>query len=179
MTEATELEAPQKQSGRQGPPEKLVAPDRKARPFTIKDSQFQQAEYGRSTFTVTLPAGTHPEILLTPETYSLIAHRLAVNVLTRSPDRSGSIIQADTEDRAWYAELYVRAVLSKGLVVSMLPGFPVYFGIKEVPSDQYKIKWNTKLNGFDIIRASDDSIVASGLKTKEIAKGWIERGGQE
>ena len=82
------------------------------------------------------------------------------------------------EDHSAYAELYVRAVQERGLIVALL-GEPIYFGPKTAEHAKFEIKWNVGKRGFDILRKSDREIVADGgkLKTREQAMAWIDRAG--
>ena len=104
-----------------------------------------------------------------------VASKFAKQPMTGEPDRAGAIIELRTEDHAFYARVYVRAVQERGLIVAPL-GEPTYFGLKAVRSKGYRERWNLGKKGFDIIRLSDNVIVVDGdkIKTKDQAQAWID-----
>lgn len=144
-------------------------------PLVLKPQAFSGAEFAYATFSATLPVGWTVEDALKPEFWVHVAHKLAKNPISNEPDRSGAIIELRTVDHAFYAQLYVRAVQERGLVVALM-GEPVYFGPREVKSAAYKERWNVGARGYDIIRVSDNEIVAhaSKIKTKEQVQAWID-----
>ena len=144
-------------------------------PRVLKATALAGSEYAYATFSATLPVSWTVEDALKPEFWVNVAHKLAKNPLTNDPDRSGAIIELRTADHAFYARLYVRAVQERGLVVALM-GEPVYFGPREVKSAAYKERWNVGPRGYDIIRVSDNEIVAhaSKIKTKEQVQAWID-----
>lgn len=154
------------------PVKKSVAPEP---PRTLKATAFGESEFAYAKFSATLPVGWTVEDALKPEFWVHIAHKLAKNPISNEPDRSGAIIELRTVDHAFYAQLYVRAVGERGLTVALM-GEPVYFGPREVKSASYKERWNAGARGYDIIRVSDNEIVAhaSKIKTKEQAQAWID-----
>lgn len=157
-----------------------VVPVKKSEPIpepprTLKATAFAQAEFAYARFSATLPVGWTVEDALKPEFWVHIAHKLAKNPITNDPDRSGAVIELRTVDHAFYAKLYVRAVGERGLTVQLM-GEPVYFGPREVKSAAYKERWNVGARGYDIIRVSDNEIVAHAgkIKTKEQVQAWID-----
>lgn len=144
-------------------------------PRTLKATAFAGAEYAYARFSATLPVGWTVEDALKPEFWVHVASKLASNTLTGAPDLTGAIIEVRRADHTLYAQLYVRAVQERGLVVALM-GEPVYFGPREVKSAAYKERWNVGQRGYDIIRVSDNEIVAhaSRIKTKEHVQAWID-----
>lgn len=122
-----------------------------------------------------LPLGWEIDDCLKPEFWMNVSHWFKSDPATGSIDRAGTIIEVRTEDHAFYAELYVRAVRGNVLDVAVLTK-PIQFGVKSEGTPEYKLRWNLGHRGFDIIRASDNVIVESGAKfpTKELALKWIE-----
>ena len=126
---------------------------------------------------MTLPVGWTLEDAFKPECWVQVCHLLQREAATNTPDRAGAIIRLRTYDHAFYAELYVRAVQERGLLVGVLRE-PVYFGPREVPdTTKFEARWNVGKRGFDIIRKSDREIVADGtkIKTREMAQEWIDK----
>ena len=146
-------------------------------PFKIPNNQtvFQLAEHAYGRFSVTLPVGVAFDEVLKPETWSQISHRFMRNPASGEPDRTGAVIEVRTQDHAFYAEIYVRAVRGTVLDVGVIRE-PVYFGPKDIKTNAYEVRWNVGKRGFDVIRTSDRTIVEGAEKfpTKELAYRWIE-----
>lgn len=144
-------------------------------PRQLKAASFGESEYAYSKFSAVLPVGWTVEDALKPEFWVHVAGKLGKNELTGAQDRAGGIIELRTVDHAFYAQLYIRAVQERGLIVQLM-GEPVYFGPREVKSAAYKERWNVGARGYDIIRESDNEIVAhaSKIKTKEQVQAWID-----
>src|SRR3990167_4368254 len=144
-------------------------------PKQLKPTAFQGAEYAYAVYAVTLPEGWTVEDALKPEFWVNVAHKFSKQPVTGEPDKTGAIIELRTVDHAFYARLYVRAVQERALIVTLLEA-PIYFGPKEVLSFSFSIRWNVGKRGYDIIRKSDNQIVAGGekIKTKDDAQAWID-----
>ena len=143
----------------------------------LKLADFQISDYAYADFAVTLPVGWTLDDAMKPEFWVQVCHKLQREAVTNEPDKAGAIIRVRTRDHAFYAELYVRAVQERGLLVSVLRE-PMYFGPREVPdTSQFEARWNVGKRGFDVIRKSDREIVADGakIKTREMAQEWIDR----
>ncbi len=134
---------------------------------------FMQTEYAYARLSATLPIDTTFEDCLNPEFWVAVAHQLQVTPVTGEPDRSGAVIEIRTADHAFYAELYVRAVQEQGLIVSVLRE-PVYLGPKEDSKPGFRVRWNVGKREHEVIRQSDNIIVAGKFKVKEDAFKWIE-----
>lgn len=144
-------------------------------PRKILARHFMESEFAYADISVTMPVGHTIEDALKPEYWSHVAHRLQQNVLTGAPDRSGAIIRLRSEDHAFFAKLYVRAVRKDSLEVALI-GEPTYFGPKGgTKSDKYDTRWNVGARGYDVVRKSDGAIVgrAADLKLKEDAVAFI------
>lgn len=139
----------------------------------IHPRDFKLCEYEYARFSARLPIGATFQDALKPEFWVQVCHLLRKNPVTNEPDKSGAIIEIRTVDHAFFAELYVRAVQEKGLVVAVLRE-PVYFGQQEVKSDRFDVRWNVGARGYDVIRRSDKEVVAKALSTKEEAQSWID-----
>lgn len=152
-------------------PAKVEAPVVKV----MKMSAFIGAEFAFGRFSAVLPVGDTIADAVKPEYWRDVAVKLSKNPFTGDPDKAGSIIEIRTVDHAFYAELYVRAVQERGLIVHLIRE-PVYFGPKQVKTGAYEINWNVGKRGYDVIRKSDRSIVADGtkIKTKEQAQAWVD-----
>jgi hypothetical protein len=143
-------------------------------PRALKRSAFQSGEFAYARMSATLPAGWDIEDALRPEFWVHVVDQFKKNPFTNDPDRVGAIIELRSEDHAFFAEVYVRAVQERGMVVALI-GEPTYFGPKEIKADGFEVRWNVGKRGFDIIRKSDREIVAGGdrIKTREQAQAWI------
>jgi hypothetical protein len=107
-------------------------------------------------------------------------------------DRAGACIEIISEDHAFFAELYVRAVLDRGLIVQCtgpslskagkacpvdLETGEAWTGRRSLKTSHFDLKWNVGKKGFDIIRREDQQIVgkAENFPTREQAVEWIEK----
>lgn len=140
----------------------------------LSDRFFQQEEFAYARMSATLPEGIDFLDILRPEYWANVAYKLKADNMTGRRDLSGTIISVRTADHAFYAELYVRAVSDRGLVVGVLKE-PVYFGPKEIKSNQYKSRWNPGKKGWEIQRVSDNEIVAGPFPIKEAVQDWIDK----
>lgn len=139
--------------------------------FSITESGYTYAEID-----VTQPIGHSVEDALRPEYWVHHAGKLKARAFTGEADRAGAIIRLRTDDHAYFAQLYVRAVQDRGLVVQLM-GEPVVLGARVAESASFEVKWNVGKRGFDIIRKSDREIVGDGSKfpTRELAQEWIDK----
>jgi hypothetical protein len=147
---------------------------RKVQPYRLLQKDFQETAFGRGHFTVTLPIGVEFEDALKQEFWVNVSHLLESKPNTNEPDLAGSIIIIDSADRGWVAELYVRAVVERGLIVGIKQK-PVYQGPKTSGNKLFDTRWNPGKKGHEIIRMSDREIVgdASQFPIKEDALEWI------
>jgi len=164
---------------------------RKEQPKILVPSRFQIAEYSRQVFNANIPVDHDFEDVLKPGYWVNQLPKVAQNPTTREPDRTGSLIYVGSEDHAFFGILYIRAVYPQGMVVSCIgPGINLetgepcaidlatqkpWSGRKNSAYSKYKPSWNNHKGGFDIVRLSDNQIVADGttLKTIERAHDWI------
>jgi hypothetical protein len=149
-----------------------IKPAEEPKRILLKD--FQEADYSYARFSVTLPLGWTIEDALKPEFWTNVAHRLARQPQTGEPAKVGTIIELRAVDHSLYAELYVRAVMERGLTVALIRD-PVFFGPRAVQDSPFEMRWNVGRRGYDIIRRSDKVIVGEGSQfpTKEAAQAWI------
>jgi len=143
-------------------------------PNKVKQSTFQLAEHAYGRRSVTLPVGWTLEEILAPEAWSEVAHLLEGNKLNGIPPQAGSIIEVRTQDHAFYAELYVRAVRKMALDVDVIQVKTLGPKDEKPISGNYRPRWNVGAGGYDILR-SDGAIVgrASDFKLKEDAHAYI------
>lgn len=140
----------------------------------VKPNSLQLAEFAYARYSVELPVGWSLDDVLDPDVWAHVAHKLDRNKSTNEPARTGAIIEIRTEDHAFYAELYVRAVREKALDVQLVSYHVL--GPKVIASnDRFETRWNVGRRGFDIVRLSDKAVVAQGFPKKEDATAWIEQ----
>lgn len=90
-------------------------------------------------------------------------------------DYCGSIIELRYPDHSMYAELFVRAVQKKALVVALKEVF--FFGPKATVSKHYMDRWNPGKKKFEVIRKIDGECVFESKvreKCEEYIKGTKE-----
>lgn len=140
----------------------------------VKISSFQTSEYAFARYSTVLPVGWTIEDVLDPDAWAQIAYKLDKNKITNDPARVGAIIEVRTEDHAFYAELYVRAVRNMALDVQAVRYEPLGPQAAKLTGN-FDVRWNVGARGFDVIRQSDKVVVAKGLAKKEDAYAWIEQ----
>ncbi len=162
-------------------------------PVMLKPGDFEESAYAFADCSARVPAGMPFEEVLRPGFWTNVVHLFQRNLAAGTPDRSGAIIHVRTEDHAYYAKLYVRAVLSRGLIVQcvgplqdpktgkacpvdLATGRP-WSGPAPVKAEHFDIKWNVGKRGFDIIRKSDHQVVGDGsnFPIRELALEWIQK----
>ena len=142
---------------------------------------------------MTHEAGMPFEEVFRPGFWGNVVHLFKKDIIAGGADRAGAIIHLRTEDHAFYARLYVRAVLERGLLVQCVgPSFdpktgkacPIdlatggpWYGPTDLGIENFELRWNANKRGFDIVRKSDLQIVADGrnFPTRELAVEWIEK----
>jgi hypothetical protein len=168
-------------------------PARAEKQHTAKPGSFRGSEFARERMDHVMDAGTPFEEVFKPGYWTNVFGLLAKNIATGHADRAGAIIDCATEDHAFYATLYVRAVTASGLIVQCIGpsvhpksgrSWPVDLStggpwVGEVPleSNMFDVKWNIAKRGFDIIRKSDNQVIADGgsFPTRELAAEWIKK----
>lgn len=144
-------------------------------PKRLPENMFRMQEdtdYLRSA--VTLPVGWAFEEVLNPDFWVNIAPKFGRDQFTGRPEKLGTVISVRAQDHAFYGEVYVRAVVGKGLIVGVVME-PVYFGGKNLAPTLagYEVKWNVGKREFDIVNQATKTIAAS-VKTRELAQKWID-----
>ncbi len=167
---------------------------KKKQPIKVHETEIMMtADHHRcGRIQVMLRPGVKFENVLTPDCWSQVSYKFEAQ--TRGGrDYAGSFIEVRTEDGAFYALLYVRAVQKNGLLVVCIgPAFntatgkacaidlengePLTGEKKAVGNANYKTRWAIGKRGWDIIRISDGELVGDGKKfpTPESAQKWID-----
>ena len=129
--------------------------------------------YGR--ISVVLPQGWTLDDALKPEFWSHVVTHLRER-------RIGTIIEVRNVEATLYAELFIRAVRDRDILVELLTDSAgkkrlFEFGPKETETSGYELRWNVGARGYDIIRKSDRVVVAAGKQfpTKELAFDWLSK----
>lgn len=137
-------------------------------------SAFQEAEFAYARMSFVLPAGHTYEDILRPEYWSAVSHRLQKRY-ENERDRRGAVIEVRSEDHAFYAELYVRAVLDAGLIVAPIRPPVSLMPDRTISAESLVAHWNLGKQGFDVVRCSDNEVVkdGNGFPTREKAEEWI------
>lgn len=166
---------------------------REQQPPTLKPSEFEESQYAFLDVSAKVPAGIAFEDVLRPTYWTNVVQIFKRDKLAGGTDRAGAFIHVRTEDHAFYAKLYVRAVLERGLIVQcvgpsvdpetgkacpidLATGGP-WVGQTALDTAAFDLKWNATKRGFDIIRKSDQQVVADGssFPTRELAVEWINK----
>lgn len=169
----------------------VEAPERK--PKVLVSGRFSEEEYAFARLSALVPADVDFDDIMQPGFWSNNLGPLKRNLATNQQDRSGAIITVRTDDHAFLAQLYVRAVLESGLIVQCVgpcfdpkngkacpvdlqTGLP-YRGRPDANSKQFEVRWNQGKKGFDVVSKVSNQVVADGhnLKTREQAIEWIKK----
>lgn len=142
----------------------------------VLSPQMKQAEFTRTVWSVTPPAGTTVEELTQPEAWVHVQKALRV----------GDVVEAMPEDGSWFAQIIVRARTQAGPkfgVLHFVPfGDPVPKGkaaktAAEAEGREGFVRFVPKFlspkDKWGVLRESDNEIVARGLPTKDSAEDWI------
>lgn len=149
-----------------------IQPDEPAK--KVKRSTFQFAEHAYGRHSATLPVGWTIDDVLAPESWSEVAHLLDGNKMNNTKPQVGAVIEVRTEDHAFYAEIYVRAVEKMALHVDVIQFKPL--GPQEAKeTGKFDVRWNVGRRCYEVVRLSDKHIVATDLPKKEDAYSWIEQ----
>jgi hypothetical protein len=134
--------------------------------------------YARAS--LTLPLGWTLEDALRPEFWSHVAKKFSADPAARSGPGPGSIIEVRNVENTLYAELFVRAVRERDVMVEVLSDANgrqrlFEFGPKTSETEQFEIRWNVGKRGYDVLRKSDRQVVGSAEKfpLKEQALAWV------
>lgn len=168
-------------------------PKRESLPPALKPGDFEESQYAYLDVSAKMPAGMPFEAVYLPGFWGNVVHLFKKDVISGGSDRAGAIVHLRTEDHAFYAKLYVRAVLERGLIVQcigpsidpetgkacpidLMTGMP-WTGQRDAITTHLEPKWNGTKGGFDIVRKADLQIVADGSKfpTLEQALEWINK----
>lgn len=135
--------------------------------FKVPEGLFQPAETVRMAWSIVLPEGHAFEETLNPIFWSHVAKKIDM--------RFHNIIEIYREDRTLVGQLYVRGVSGTNVYVAVIEK-PMEFG-KSAPKEigNLTVKWNVGKNGWDVIRASDKTVIADGKQfaLREQAEQWI------
>lgn len=166
---------------------------REQQPPTLKPSDFEESQYAFLDVSAKVPAGMPFEALLSPTYWTNVINIFKRDKIAGGADRAGAIIHVRTEDHAYYARLYVRAVLERGLIVQCIgpsldhktgkacpvdlaTGLP-WTGLTPIDVEGFELRWSAGKRGFDILRSSDQQVIADGssFPTRERAIEWINK----
>jgi len=124
----------------------------------------------------TLPPTHTYDMLLDPSYWSAVSHRLKRAISTEG-DFVGSILCCRPRDHSWYAELYITEVSVSGVWLEVL--FKKNFGvqIEDVVSERFRVSWNDRVGGYDIIRKADNVVCAAAKEFKRLqsVKDWLAK----
>lgn len=134
--------------------------------YKIPEALFQAAETVRMTWAVTLPAERSFEETLDPVFWSHVARKIDM--------KFQNFIEVYRADRTLVGQLYVRGILGSNVYVAVIDK-PIEFGKQTVATKGLTPVWNEGKKGWDVVRAEDKQVVASGEQfvTREQAEQWI------
>lgn len=171
---------------------KKAAEEEKVRVLPV--SALKISEYGRARFVATLPSGWAFDEVYKPGFWTYVLKMLAKNPTSgQNESRTGSCIEVVTEDHRFYAELYIRAVLGKGVIVQCVgpqidrkngkacpidlqTGQP-WMGETAIKSDKYEVRFNKLKEGFDVVDLDDGQVIrgADSFPIREMAEAWVSK----
>lgn len=114
-------------------------------------------------WTITPDAGTTLAEVLDPQYLTHVAIRMT----------PGSIVRVMPKDNTYYAELYVRAVGSKSVLLHKLVHIS-FDGVSEIKDDDdYEVSFGGPMEKYRVVRKSDKSIMKTHLLNREEGNQWI------
>lgn len=170
---------------------------RDAVPTMAKPAWLEESQFAFMDMSLQIPPTIDFNDVLKPGFWANVANTFQKNSISQS-EKHGAIIHVRTNDHAYYAILYVRAVLSNGLIVQCVGpavdknGKPCPVNlqtgqawsteglqeqIKRLAGVDFELKWNESKSGFDIVRPSDRIIIsgAENHKTRESALEFVKQ----
>lgn len=127
----------------------------------VLQPQLKQADYLRTAWAVTPPAGTALQDILPPESWAHVAAML----------RPRDVIEVMPEDSEWYALLIVRSIGANGPVLAVL--HEKAFATAKTEDSPYEVKFAGG-DKWRITRRSDGKILAKGLSSRDECHAWID-----
>lgn len=123
-------------------------------------SRFAIAEFRNMRKWICVPENVPIERVIETDFWSQIANSLAVC----------DVIEVHTDDRAYYAEVYVRDKGRNWAKVEVLRHIKFDSAVDDTPIDPgYEVKFKGPVNKWCVIRKSDGEIIKDKAETKEAA----------
>ncbi len=145
---------------------------RQVQPPRVKESGLSFSPDGNHYLRIeyNLPPGHSYEDVKMPAYWHSASHRFKKGISTDA-DFVGSIICLRPVDNSFYAERFITAINSGGVVTEELlfKTFGPQPGDKELESKKFRYQWNPQYKGYDIVRNVDNAIVAKGSETKTLS----------
>jgi hypothetical protein len=164
-------------------------------PEMMRPGWIQETSYAFIDMSAQIPPTIKFSEVLKPGFWANVVHNFQRDSIA-GREKSGAVVRIRTTDHSYYADLYVRAVLSNGLIVQCMGpsidenGKPCPINLqtglpwkdedaedaRETLSDEdLFLRWNVGKSGFDIIRRSDGIVIGDGsqFKTREAAQEFI------
>ena len=170
------------------PEPKSLGLNRQAEPFKIKQSWCRDPGQRWLQHEIQVPFDTKFEDLLRPEAWALLSAQFMGDALTGIKEGIGSTLLVKTEDMAWEAKFTILFAAKERMeVVCNGPCFdengdgqPFYFQKEEIESDRYNVSWDPGNRGYNIVRKSDNAIVAQAkdVRTRHMAAAWLRSDGR-
>ena len=141
-----------------------AAPPKRVVPLNVSRCMF--GDFARNTHTAIVPAGTDFETVCRPEFWANVT-RLAV----------GDIIQVSTDDRAWFAELFVLGKARNSATVAVLrePLQLVAAFKPEAGAKHFDVQFSGAHGKWRVIRLSDKNVVKDQFETQGEARKWLDQ----
>lgn len=141
-----------------------VIPERKIQPITHTD--LKESEFVRPFYCATVPFGTQPNDLLSPEYWAHVANQL----------KPWARIEARAVDGTWFAEYVVLDVGRTWAKLHMLNQHnlttPDVALSQANAMSPYEVKWRGPIAKWSVVRKSDSAVQTEGM-SKEEAIGWV------
>ncbi len=133
------------------------------KPKKLNEADFTLTEAAQVFNTVSPPAGTTREDMLSPVFWSHVAGKL----------RPMTEIRAMPKDGAWYALYLVLYADRTQAKVKELSFWQINDNIAAAPDDDFYVKWISPPVKFGVVRKADKECVKDGFASKEDAHKWL------
>lgn len=125
----------------------------------LGENHLKQAEYQRTVYMASPPAGTTVEQMKRPDYWANTGHLF----------RPGDRIEVLPEDMAFFAEFIVRDAGRLYANVHVLRNVEFDDEVKPIEAGDYRVQWAGPAHKFRVMRTSDNSVIQTGFSTKGAA----------
>jgi hypothetical protein len=129
----------------------------------LGENQLKQAEYQRTVYMASPPAGTTVEDMKRPDFWTNTGHIF----------HPGDRIEVLPEDMAYFVEFIVRDAGRLYANVHVLRAVEFDDEVKPIEAGEYRVQWAGPSHKFRVVRTTDNAVVQTGFANKGAALRFI------